>query len=86
MITRHDVAQKLIAHVQHRLGLDELVAWAENAMMEEELDPPDLGVLRTILSRLGLADVREFGLTWADITEFLSLLGYLVKVDVSKVA
>ncbi len=86
MITRHDVAQKLIAHVQHRLSLDELVAWAENAMMEEELDPPDLELLRNLLSRLGLADVREFGLNWEDINEFLSLLGYLVKVDVAKVA
>ena len=67
MITRHDVAHKLIDHLRHRLSLNELVAWAEDVMMTGELDEVDLNMLRTILSRLGLADVREFGLSWEDI-------------------
>ena len=41
-----------------------LFDWAERAMMEEDFDERDLGTIRDITSRLGLADVREFGLTW----------------------
>jgi len=86
MINRHDVAQKLIDHVQHRLSLDELVAWAEDVMMTGELDEMDFDSLTTIVGRLGLGDVREFGLNWDDITSYLSLLGYQVEVQISKVA
>ena len=56
--------------------------WAENAMMEEEFDERDLDTIRDITSRLGLADFREFGLTWEDCEGYLSRLGYRAKVDV----
>ena len=52
-----------------------LFDWAERAMMEEDFDERDLGTIRDITSRLGLADVREFGLTWEDCEVFLSRLG-----------
>ena len=42
----------------------------------------DLDTIRDITSRLGLADVREFGLTWEDCEGFLSRLGYRTTVDV----
>jgi enterochelin esterase-like enzyme len=35
-------------------------------MMEEEFDDRDRETIRDITSRLGLADVREFGLAWED--------------------
>lgn len=38
--------------------------------------------IRDITSRLGLANVREFGLTWEDCEGFLSRLGYRTTVDV----
>ena len=50
--------------------------------MEEEFDNRDLDTIRDITSRLGLADVREFGLTWEDCEDRLSRLGYRTKVDV----
>ena len=50
-------------------------------MMEGEFE-----AVRDIISLLGLADVREFGLTWEDCESFLSRLGYAVQIKVSKVA
>jgi hypothetical protein len=55
-------------------------------MMDEEFDDQDFDVLRDIISRLGLSDVREFGLTWDDCLTFLARLGYQVRVEVSEVA
>ena len=35
-----------------------------------------------ITGRLGLADIREFGLTWEDCDAYLERLGYRANVDV----
>lgn len=59
-----------------------MVEWAEHAMMDDEFDDRDLDTIRDITSRLGLADVREFGLAWEDCEAYLSRLGYRAKVDV----
>jgi len=85
MITRHDVAAKLTNYLHHRLGLEDLVEWTEQAMMEEDFDPSNFATIRDILSRLGLANVREFSLSWEDCEEFLSRLGYQVRIEVSQV-
>ncbi|MBI4596460.1 MAG: hypothetical protein HY730_08815 [Candidatus Tectomicrobia bacterium] len=85
MITRYDVAGKLMDYLHHRLTLKELVVWAEQQMMEADLDSSEFEMLRDIISRLGLADVREFGLTWEDCEAFLSRLGYIVEFEISKI-
>jgi len=81
-ITRQKVAQKLIDYLDHRIALTELVDWAESAMMEADFEEQDLEILRDIVSRLGLADVRAFGMTWEDYEDFLSRLGYRVSITV----
>jgi len=82
MITREVLAFQLRDYLQHRITREALVDWAEHAMMEDEFDERDLDTIRDITSRLGLADVREFGLTWEDCEAFLSRLGYQAKVNV----
>ena len=82
MITRDTLASRLRDYLQHRTTRAALVDWAERAMMEENFDEGDLDTIRDITSRLGLADVREFGLTWEDCEGYLSRLGYQAKVDV----
>jgi len=81
-ITREEVAGKLRDYLQHRISLNELVDWAERAMMEGEFEEEHLEELREIVGRLGLADVRAFGLTWEDCEGFLRRLGYEVRVEV----
>jgi mRNA-degrading endonuclease RelE of RelBE toxin-antitoxin system len=85
VITRKDVAEKLIGYLEHRLTVEELVDWSERALMEEELDESDVDTLREILARLGAADVRAFALTWDDCEEILKRLGYRVQVQVQEV-
>ena len=82
-ITRHDVAVRLTHHLQHRMSLEELVAWAEEAIMEASLDGREITLLRDVLGRIGLADVRAFGLSWEDLEQLLSRLGYRVEVSVT---
>jgi len=81
-ITRQQVAQKLIDYLDHRIALTELVDWAESAMMEADFEERNFEVLRDIVSRVGLADVRAFGLAWEDCEGFLSRLGYRVSIAV----
>jgi hypothetical protein len=82
MITGQTVAEKLSDYLHHRLTLEELIEWAEQSMMEEEFDENELETVRDIVSRLGLADVCAFGLTWEDCEAFLTRLGYQVRVEI----
>ena len=80
MITKKIVHDQLIAYLNHRISLTQLVDWAEDAMSEGDLDPRDATTLRDMIARIGLADVKAFGLSWEDCYEFLSKLGYKVEV------
>lgn len=82
MITRRDVAEKLMDYLYHRITLEELVHWAEDAMREEEFEPEHFDTLRDIIGHLGVADVKAFGLTWEDCESYLERLGYQVRVEV----
>ena len=81
-ITDQTVAGKLAAYLHHQLSLDELVAWAEQAMLDGEFEDENFEAIRDIVSWLGVADVKAFGMTWEDCEEFLSRLGYVVKIEV----
>jgi len=83
-ITRQKVAQKLIDYLYHRITLAELVDWAESAMMEANFEEKDFEIVRDIVSRVGLGDVKAFGMTWEDCEDFLSQLGYRLSVKVSE--
>lgn len=80
-ITRSEVAEKLAAYLHHEMTIEELVDWAELAVMEGDFEEWDSETLRDIVSRLGLADVRAFGLTWEDCEDFLSRLGYAARIE-----
>jgi len=82
LITSKDVAGKLSAYLHHDIQLTELVGWAENVMMEGDFEKENYKILRDIVSRLGLADVKVFGLTWEDCEQFLNQLGYEVKIQI----
>ena len=56
-----------------------------NAGRTRDFDARDLETLLDIVSRLGLADVKAFGITWEDCEGFLSRLGYRVSVRVLEV-
>ena len=82
LITRQTVAERIAAYLHHKSTLAELVDWAENAVMEGEFAEVDMETLRKVISRLGVADVRAFGLTWEDCEQLLQELGYSARVDI----
>ena len=81
-ITRQTVADKLAGYLRHDLSLADLVAWAEAAMMDEEFEPEHFTAIRDVVARLGVADVRAFGLTWDDCAQLLKRLGYAAHVQI----
>jgi len=81
-ITKQTAAAKIAAYLHHEITLAELVEWAEEAVMEGEFSASDVEALRAVTARLGLADVRAFGLTWEDCEQLLDHLGYAAHVDV----
>lgn len=80
-VTRELAAAKLADYLHRDLSLEDLVCWAEGALMDGEM-PADDPALRDVVARLGLADVRAFGLGWEDCEDFLSRLGYRAKVEI----
>ena len=81
-ISRKMVAGKIAGYLRHKIDLEELVDWAERAMMDSDFDEADLENIRNAVARLGVADVREFGLMWEDCETMLRELGYRVDLKI----
>jgi cobyrinic acid a,c-diamide synthase len=81
-ITKQTVADKIAAYLHHEITLAQLVDWAEHAMMDGELAERDAQTLSAVVARLGVADVRAFGLAWDDCEELLHKLGFSPRVEV----
>ncbi len=86
IITKQQLAVKLLNYLQHKTSLEELVDWAENAFMEGNIQDEDSDTIRDILAQLGLADVKTFGLYWEDCDNMMKKLGYNLKIDAGLVA
>jgi len=52
----------VVACCMERLTLSELIHWTEISVIEADFDDKDYETLRDIISRLGLADVKAFGI------------------------
>jgi cobyrinic acid a,c-diamide synthase len=81
-LTREAVARMLAAYLHHEISLDELVAWANVAMMEADFEEAYYDPIRDAVARLGLADVQAFRLTWEDCASLLKQLGYDARVEI----
>jgi hypothetical protein len=85
IITRKLLAEMLIKYINRGVDLSTLIHWAEEMMRENDFESDSFEMVRDILAHIGLADVREFGLTWDDCYEYLHRLGYHVKVELIEV-
>ena len=81
-ITKQTVADQIAAYLHHRITLEQLVDWAENALMEADFEEQDAEAIAAVISRLGVADVRAFGLAWDDCEELLRQLGFSARIDI----
>jgi hypothetical protein len=82
MITKQTVAGKIAAYLRHDISLADLVSWAEDAVMDGEFAGDETSTIAAVVARLGVADVRAFGLTWEDCEQLLRQLGYAARVDI----
>jgi hypothetical protein len=73
-ITKQSVADKIAAYLHHEITLAQLV--------DGEFAEHDVATLSHVVSRLGVADVRAFGLAWDDCDELLRKLGFVPRVEV----
>ena len=82
IITKQTVADRIAAYLHHRTTLAQLVDWAENALLEGEFDDQDAASISAVVSRIGVADVRAFGLTWEDCEGLLGQLGFSARIEI----
>jgi hypothetical protein len=82
------IANLLIDYLNHSIDVTYLTSkceeWVNNAGLEEGNED----VLMNVLSKLGLADVKAFGLGIEEIEHYFQLLGYKLdlKPEYSKAA
>lgn len=83
MITKKSIVEKISQYLSRQISLNELVDWAETSMQNEPFEERDFDSIRSAIARLGVADVRAFGLTWGDCEELLDGLGYSARVEIT---
>ncbi len=86
MITKKIIAGKLLAYLQHSTSLAEVVAWAEQALLDADYKDDFSHTIRDILAQLGMADVKAFGLEWKDCESIMQRLGFKLQVKALEVA
>ena len=79
-VTRQMIADKIAAYLHHQIELSALVDWAEEQVMNSDFESSES---RDVAARLGLADVRAFGLTWDDCEQLLRKLGFNARIDIA---
>jgi cobyrinic acid a,c-diamide synthase len=80
VITPQNVADQLGRYLRHESSVKELVDWAERQVMDGDFESQ---TVRDAVARLGVADVRAFGLTWDDCQEMLRDLGFDAHVHIA---
>jgi hypothetical protein len=58
---------------------DKIATWLRHG----ELPDAEAPELAQVVGRLGLADVKEFGLAWEDCRALLQSLGFTAKVEIT---
>jgi hypothetical protein len=80
--TRKMIAEKLGAYLGHEIALAALVEWAESTLLDGKFEPQHFDEVRDAVARMGVADVRAFGLTWEDCEHLLKQLGYSAQINI----
>ena len=76
VITREVLLEKLYAFIRHEITLPEIVDWAENVFVDDDVDVEgDIELLMDVIFCLAGADTALFPLTWEALSEFVEKLG-----------
>ncbi len=86
MITRQIVADNIDKYLKQRITKEQIINWAENAIMNDEFEKEYFDQINNALKKIGVADVKNFDLVWDDYVSILRELGYKITIDISKVS
>ncbi len=86
MTTKKMVAGGLLSYLEGQTTLPELIDWAETTLLEGDFADGDMQTLTEVLGKIGLADVRNFGLSWEDCESMLQKLGFRIELKMREVA
>ncbi len=71
------MAKQLSHYLNHELSKEKLIAWCEHHMQEAAFESEDI---QEIVARLGLMDATNFDVSYEELSEMLTRLGYKVEV------
>lgn len=83
-ISTKALADMMLKYLNRQIALTALVDWAENMLRDADFEADHFEDIRDVLAHVGLADIREFGISWDDCYGYLRRLGYNVSVSISK--
>jgi hypothetical protein len=83
LITKETLTDMIVKYLNRKIDKVELVDWAEDMICNGEIVEERSNLIMEILGRLGLSDVKEFGLSWDDCYDYLQKLGHKVTVMVA---
>ena len=86
MITKETVKQRIQDYLLLKISLRSLVEWAEDSFMQAEFDEKDATIISDILSKIGVSNVKNFRIQWHEWNEFLSMLGYEIRIELNQKA
>lgn len=76
VITQDVLLEKLYAYARHEISLAEIVDWAENVFVDDDIDVEgDIELLMDVIFCLAGADTRVFPLTREALTDYVEKLG-----------
>lgn len=78
-VTKNLLAKQLSDYLNHELSKEKLIAWCERHMQEAAFESEDI---QEIVARLGLMDATNFDVSYEELSEMLTRLGYKLKVEV----
>ncbi|WPP48350.1 hypothetical protein [Catalinimonas niigatensis] len=82
IIQRETIAENILQYLKQQISLQELVDWAEHAVMEGEFEDQYFDQIHEVVSKIGLADVAAFGLSLQDCEQLLRTIGYKANIQV----
>lgn len=74
-------AVKTVMGRHYRKGVEES-QFSDDTLLEDEFDSTHLTAIRDTVARLGIANVRAFGLTWEDCEQLLAQLDYSAQLSI----
>jgi hypoxanthine phosphoribosyltransferase len=86
VLARNAIVRHLSGYLNRDISLVQLVAWARDTLVENELSKEDESVLYDLVVRAGEPDSASFGLTIEDCAEFLERLGHELRVSTGPAA